>query len=87
MQYFKISAAGKIAEAAHELSADVCLTPEDILTMLEYPPDSSMGDIAFPCFRLSKTLRNAPPKIAAVSYTHLDVYKRQAYFSGAGNTV
>ena len=65
MQYFKISAAGKIAEAAHELSADVCLTPEDILTMLEYPPDSSMGDIAFPCFRLSKTLRNAPPKIAA----------------------
>ena len=65
MQYFKISAAGKIAEAAHELSADVCLTPEDILTMLEYPPDSSMGDLAFPCFRLSKTLRNAPPKIAA----------------------
>ncbi len=65
MQYFKICAAEKIAEAAQKLSTDVCLTPEDILTMLEYPPDSAMGDIAFPCFRLSKILRNAPPKIAA----------------------
>ncbi len=65
MQYFKINAAAKIAEAAHELSADVCLSAEDILSMLEYPPDPTMGDIAFPCFRLSKTMRNAPPKIAA----------------------
>lgn len=65
MQYFKINAAGKIAEAAHELSADVCLTTEDILTMLEYPPDPTMGDLAFPCFRFSKIMRNAPPKIAA----------------------
>ncbi len=32
--------------------------------MLEYPPDAKMGDIALPCFKLSKTLRNAPPKIA-----------------------
>ncbi len=65
MQYFKMSAAEKIAEAAQKLSTDVCLTSEDILAMLEYPPDSSMGDIAFPCFRLSKIMRNAPPKIAA----------------------
>ena len=32
---------------------------------LETPKDSSLGDIAFPCFPLAKALRNAPPKIAA----------------------
>ena len=32
--------------------------------MLEYPPDAKMGDLALPCFKLSKTLRNAPPRIA-----------------------
>jgi len=31
---------------------------------LELPPDSSLGDFAFPCFKLSKTLRMAPPAIA-----------------------
>ena len=32
--------------------------------LLEVPPDSKMGDFAFPCFRLSKALRMAPPMIA-----------------------
>ena len=40
------------------------LTKEDILGMFEYPPDSSLGDIAFPCFKLSRILRKAPPVIA-----------------------
>ena len=35
-----------------------------LLSALEYPPDPSMGDIAVPCFRLSKTLRMGPPQIA-----------------------
>ena len=35
-----------------------------LANMLEYPPDPSMGDLAFPCFRLSKLLRQAPPAIA-----------------------
>ena len=33
--------------------------------MIEIPTDSRMGDYAFPCFRLAKTLRKAPPMIAA----------------------
>ena len=33
--------------------------------MLEYPPDETMGDLAFPCFKLSRALRKAPPVIAA----------------------
>jgi len=31
---------------------------------LEVPPDSGMGDFAFPCFRLARPLRMAPPLIA-----------------------
>lgn len=41
------------------------LSANEIFGMLEYPPDKSMGDIALPCFRLSKSLRKAPPAIAA----------------------
>lgn len=36
-----------------------------ISMMLEYPPDDSMGDLAFPCFKLSKVLRKGPPMIAS----------------------
>ena len=36
-----------------------------IESMLEYPPDSKMGDLSLPCFKLSKSLRKAPPAIAA----------------------
>ena len=37
----------------------------DYAALLEVPPDSKMGDFAFPCFRLSKSLRMGPPMIAA----------------------
>ena len=33
--------------------------------ILEIPPKADMGDFAFPCFQLAKTLRKAPPMIAA----------------------
>ncbi len=38
---------------------------EEIMNMVEVPQDSKMGDYAFPCFKLAKTLRKAPPLIAA----------------------
>ena len=41
------------------------LSAGDIEAMLEYPPDSAMGDIALPCFKLSKTLRKSPVMIAS----------------------
>ena len=40
------------------------LTAADIFAMLEYPPDRSMGDLALPCFKLSKALRRSPVQIA-----------------------
>ena len=37
---------------------------EELRGLLAVPPDPAMGDYAFPCFRLAKVLRTAPPKIA-----------------------
>jgi arginyl-tRNA synthetase len=37
---------------------------EEICDMIEIPQESRMGDYAFPCFRLAKALRKAPPLIA-----------------------
>jgi arginyl-tRNA synthetase len=53
-----------IAEAIVE-RLGTALSVEDVERMLEYPPDANMGDLALPCFKLSKILRNAPVKIAA----------------------
>ena len=40
------------------------LEREEILDMIETPADSKMGDYAFPCFKLAKIFRKAPPIIA-----------------------
>ena len=53
----------KIAEIIAEDEA-LNMTPEEILEWIEIPGDTKMGDYAFPCFRLAKTLRKAPPLIA-----------------------
>jgi len=37
---------------------------ENAFDYIETPPDEKMGDLAFPCFVLSKTLRKAPNIIA-----------------------
>ena len=52
-------------ELANAVAAAAALPAEDILPMIEIPADPAMGDYAFPCFRLAKTLRKAPPAIAA----------------------
>lgn len=41
------------------------LSPEELALMLEIPSDTAHGDYAFPCFRLAKLMRKAPPLIAA----------------------
>ncbi len=37
---------------------------EELRGLLAVPPDPALGDYAFPCFRLARPLRMAPPKIA-----------------------
>ena len=38
--------------------------PEDLSGLLEIPPEKKLGDYALPCFKLSRSLRQAPPAIA-----------------------
>ena len=41
------------------------LSRDEISQMIEIPPKQDMGDYAFPCFKLAKVYRKAPPLIAA----------------------
>ena len=41
------------------------MSKEDISATIEIPPKPEMGDFAFPCFRLAKTMHKAPNMIAA----------------------
>ncbi len=41
------------------------MTNDEIASLIEIPPRPEMGDFAFPCFRLAKTMRKAPTIIAA----------------------
>ena len=41
------------------------LNEEELESYIEVPKDASMGDYAFPCFKLAKELRKAPPAIAS----------------------
>lgn len=65
MLKIKTQIAEKILEGVKKINPDVEMSAEDISGMLEYPPDSGMGDLAFPCFKLSKALRRSPVQIAA----------------------
>ena len=54
---------------------------EELRGLLAVPPDPAMGDYAFPCFRLAKPLRMAPPKIAealCAAWTHEDIASVQS---------
>ena len=64
MLTLKKKTAEYIASAAASAFGEGLLTADDVLGMLEYPPDRTMGDIALPCFRLSKILRRSPVQIA-----------------------
>ena len=52
----------EIAKLISEQVADLGL--DEVKNMIETPQDSKMGDYAFPCFKLAKILRKAPPLIA-----------------------
>ena len=64
MLTLKKNTASLIADAVAQGFGAGLLSAEEIFGMLEYPPDKTMGDIALPCFRLSKSLRRSPVQIA-----------------------
>ncbi len=64
MTFIKQTLASAIASALAE-SGNAAVTADEIFAALEIPPDAAKGDLAFPCFKLSRALRMAPPAIAA----------------------
>ncbi len=50
---------------AKNLSVISNLPEEQIMKLIEIPPQKDMGDYAFPCFTLAKTMRKAPQMIAS----------------------
>ena len=59
MQDFKVAIANCLKEKIEDL------TLEEIIALIEVPPNKEMGDYAFPFFKLAKVFRKAPNMIAA----------------------
>lgn len=52
-------------EIAKKISTLVEMDTDKAMELLEIPPQSNMGDYAFPCFQLAKVMRKSPNMIAA----------------------
>ncbi|WP_126427678.1 arginine--tRNA ligase [Brevibacillus marinus] len=61
---YKQQVANALHTALEQLGA-ADFSPQKVAEMLETPPNPQLGDLAFPCFQLAKTLRKAPPQIAS----------------------
>ena len=51
-------------EIAKKLNEITNIDVNELASFLEIPPDTTLGDYAFPCFKLAKELKKAPPMIA-----------------------
>ncbi|MCM3630712.1 arginine--tRNA ligase [Paenibacillus glycanilyticus] len=49
---------------AASLAEHCSLSSQQIAELLEFPPNELLGDVAFPCFALSKTMKQSPAQIA-----------------------
>jgi len=70
MLNLKKKAAEAVVQAAKIAFPDAVLSVDTLADLLEYPPSDDMGDLAFPCFKLARDLRTAPPKIAMALAEH-----------------
>ena len=66
MQNFKKIVSEKVLAAIVANFGETTLTANELAQMLEYPPDTTMGDVALPCFKLSRSLRRSPVQIAQI---------------------
>lgn len=66
MKDFKMQIAEKIAEVTS-------INVNEIKGYIEIPKDANMGDYAFPCFSLAKSLRKAPQMIATEIKEKIDI--------------
>jgi arginyl-tRNA synthetase len=59
----RLLAARKISDAVNNIGQNI--SEDDVYKALVEPPQSAMGDIAFGCFALARSIKKAPPQIAA----------------------
>jgi arginyl-tRNA synthetase len=64
MNTFRKKIAERVSSAAASQFGAV-IDAGELIPLIEYPPDASMGDLALPCFKLSRILRRSPVQIAA----------------------
>ncbi len=61
---FKALIAKEIVSALETVFGETSIEESAVVSALELPPDTAMGDYAYPCFKLAKVLRKAPPMIS-----------------------
>ena len=62
-------------EIAKQIAKTVDLDVAELESYIEIPKEEKMGDYAFPCFKLAKVLKKAPPMIAAEIKEKLEIDK------------
>ena len=60
-------------EIAKAISKITNIEEKELASYIEIPPNSELGDYAFPCFKLAKALRKAPPMIAEEIKEKIDI--------------
>jgi len=60
---------------AENISSILSIEKSEVLRLLEIPPRQEMGDYAFPCFQLAKSLRKAPNFIAGELKDKLSIHE------------
>lgn len=58
---------------AKAISKAININEKELEEFIEIPKDTTMGDYAFPCFKLAKELRKAPPAIASDIKENLEI--------------
>ena len=61
------------SEIAKAISKITNIDEIELASYIEIPPNSDLGDYAFPCFKLAKALRKAPPAIAQEIKEQIDL--------------
>ncbi len=51
-------------KAAELVAANINIKKEEVIPLIEIPPQEDLGDYALPCFQFARTLRKAPQLIA-----------------------
>ena len=65
------------AQIAEKISNVIKISKEELETYIEIPKDTKNGDYSFPCFKLAKDLKKAPPVIANEIKEKLDLKDNQ----------